>query len=166
MAAASLVLLSGIFLGPAAAQPPAVELAGFPGYGRIEWKTELLTRGPVRIAKITHLPDQPVAKVVLELTRDLLTEEVLFLDGHLDLEAVKRGPISILLLDSDGVPLRAINGVYQGFPTNPRRGNRFRLIVPIPEELWMRTATVVLEWAVPSPPPIDLQLEHSSTPEP
>jgi hypothetical protein len=157
---AQLILLSGIFVGTPAAQAPPAELAGYPGYGRLVWKTEALTKGPVRITKITHLPDRAVARIVLELTRSLVTEEVLFLDGHLDLEAAKRGPVGIVLLDGDGVPLRSVNGVYEGFPINPRRGDHFRLIVGIPADLWERTATVELEWTVPRPSRTDFQVDR------
>lgn len=129
----------------------SAEQPGLPGAGRVVWKLDLLKQGPVRLVKSSQLAGRPVARLVLEFTRDLDSEEILFLAGNLGAEALRRGPITVTLLDADGVGLRQVAPSYEGFPSRPRRGDRFRLIIPLPPDLWPQTASVVLEWNLPRP---------------
>jgi len=150
-----LVALVGLLMAPVAlarGQVPAGEVEGFPGQGRVTWKAVEPERTPLRLVKASHVPDRLQVKLVFELTRDLETDEVFFLEGRYGGTTESRAPITTVLLDADGVPLSVLRGEYEGFSGSRRRGNRFRLNLQIPREVWDRTATVEMDWAVPRPP--------------
>jgi hypothetical protein len=155
MTAICLLPLVGLLAAPAAlawGQFAAGEVEGFPGEGRVTWKAVDPERVPLRLVKASHVPGRLLVKLVFELTRDLETDEVFFLEGRYGGTADSRLPISTVLLDADGVPITVLRGEYEGLTGTGRKGNRFRVLLQIPREAWDRTATVQMEWTIPRPP--------------
>jgi hypothetical protein len=155
MPAVRFAALLGLLTAAAAtawAQLPSGEVPGLPGQGRVTWKTEGLDGSPVRLVRASHILNPPQVRIVFELTRDLVPDETLWLEGRLGpMVAGQRAPISAVLLDADGVPLAPLAALYQGFDGRTRRGDRFRLILQVQPEAWARAATAELGWAAPRP---------------